>query len=279
MNAKPKYVVDAHTHVASFGARFDETSSHEDILRALRDEMTRFNVHASIIIAGFKEADPSNTSTDRLLRLTEGMENVAVVGSINAETVPDNHMTSLEAYLKAGRIRGVKLYLGYQPIRANDERLNRVYALANAYRVPVIVHTGDTLTGYVERPLLEYARPLHLDQVATDFPELPIIIAHMGNPFFDETAAIMGKHANVYADISGMIIGTRFEEKYAALMRCEIQDLLTWVGSDKLLFGTDWPLAPLKPYLEFATSLELKNGSWEDLMWRNASRLFRLGLT
>ena len=78
----------------------------------------------------------------------------------------------------------------------------RVYAEAERLGMPVLFHPSGQFT---EQSKLEYGRPYLLDEVARTFPKLRIVIAQLGQPWIDETICMLGKHANVFADVSGLL--------------------------------------------------------------------------
>jgi predicted TIM-barrel fold metal-dependent hydrolase len=79
-----------------------------------------------------------------------------------------------------------------------------VYALAAKYAVPVMIHCGDT---YTPKGKVKYSHPLHVDEVAVDHPDVNFVICHLGNPWLRDCMEVVYKNANVYADISGLVLG------------------------------------------------------------------------
>lgn len=78
--------------------------------------------------------------------------------------------------------------------------------IAIEYDVPVMFRPGDT---YAPTGRVKYSRPLHIDDVAADFPELKIVICHVGNPWIKDCMEMVYKNQNGYADISGLVAGKR----------------------------------------------------------------------
>ena len=89
------------------------------------------------------------------------------------------------------------------------------------YHLPVIFHTGDNWSTTAK---VKYAHPLRMDEVAVDHPEVRFVLAHFGNPWLIDAAEVVFKNPNVWADLSGLFVGS---DK-------EIQDLLDAAG---LRFG------------------------------------------
>ena len=107
-----------------------------------------------------------------------------------------------------------------------------MFAKAAALGIPIMWHHGTT---FVRKAPLKYTQPWQVDEVAIRFPELRIIVAHMGHPGIGETVAVIRKHPHVYADISGL--PPRPWQFYNALMTA-----VEYGAAHKLLFGTDFPL-------------------------------------
>ena len=130
-------------------------------------------------------------------------------------------------------IRMLKLHPPQQYFYPNAYRdgfkeLEEVYRMAEANRIPIMFHTG---TSVFEGARNKYADPIHLDDLATDFPKLKVIVAHGGRPLWMETAFFLVRnHRNMYLDISS-IPPKRLLEYFPRLEEI----------AEKTMFGTDWP--------------------------------------
>jgi predicted TIM-barrel fold metal-dependent hydrolase len=129
------------------------------------------------------------------------------------------------------KLRGIKLMPMYAGFRPDDARLDPMWRYAQQHRLPVLLHTGTT---FISQAPLECTLPRHLDPVATRFPEVRIIMAHLGHPYEGECVVTARKHRHVFADISALHY--RPWQFYNSLML--VQEYGVW---DKLLFGTDYP--------------------------------------
>lgn len=160
-------------------------------------------------------------------------------------------------------LRGVTLSPANQDFHPADTRAMRVYATADELEMPVLFHPHSPLT---QRSKLEFSRPYLLDEVARTFPRLRIIIAQMGQPFFDETVVLLNKHPNVLADISGLL--RRPWQAYNALMNAYQYGVM-----DKLLFGSDFPYTSATECIEALYSLnQLAQGTNLPMVPREALR-------
>lgn len=128
-------------------------------------------------------------------------------------------------------LRGLKLGPIYQNFHPLDGRAFEVYRKAAELHLPIVIHQGTT---FPRRAPLKYADPLLLEEVAWAFPELPIVVAHMGHPWMAETIVLIRKHPNLYADISALHY--RPWQFYNGLVLA-----LEYGIDEKLLFGSDWP--------------------------------------
>jgi len=129
------------------------------------------------------------------------------------------------------KLRGIKLMPMYAGFRPDDPRLDPLWQYAQQLHLPVLLHTGTT---FVAQAPLECTLPRHLDPVAARFPDVPIIMAHLGHPYEGECVVTARKHPRVFADISALHY--RPFQFYHSLML--VQEYGVW---DKVLFGTDYP--------------------------------------
>ena len=160
---------------------------------------------------------------------------------------------------------GLKLYPSYQWFYPNDRALYPLYARAQEMGVPITFHTGSsTFAG----SRIKYAQPLHLDDVAVDFPELVILMAHAGRPFwYAEAEWLVKRHRNVYIDLAGLP-PKRLLQYLPDLERI----------SGKVLFGSDWPAIPstLADNVAQLRALPISDGAKQAILNDNARRVLKL---
>jgi len=142
-------------------------------------------------------------------------------------------------------LAGIKLLPMYAGFHPDDRRLDPLWSYARQHALPVLLHTGTT---FVAQAPLECTLPRHLDPVATRFPEVRIIMAHLGHPYEAECVAVIRKHPNVYADVSALHY--RPFQLYHSLML--VQEYGVW---DKVLFGTDYPFTTVDASIDGLRSL------------------------
>jgi predicted TIM-barrel fold metal-dependent hydrolase len=164
--------------------------------------------------------DPPDGPRGRLLPFAS--LNPYIVGDLPGE---------LDRLVRDLGFRGLKVYPVYQYHYPNDPRLYPLYARAEALGLPVLVHTGSSV---FKGARIKYGDPLLLDDVAIDFPDLTILMAHSGRPFWYAQAFWMAqRHANVYLELSGLP-GKKLLEYFPRL-----EEL-----AHKAVYGSDWPGNP-----------------------------------
>jgi predicted TIM-barrel fold metal-dependent hydrolase len=169
-------------------------------------------------------------------------------------------------------VRGFKFHPSMQAFEPNDQRHYPLYAAIAELGVPALFHTGQTGIG-AGLPgghgiKLRYSNPMLLDDVAADFPELTIVLAHPSVPWQDEAISIATHKANVYIDLSG------WSPKYfpPQLVRAANSFL-----KRKVLFGSDFPVITPDRWRSDFEKLEVKDEVRPLILKENAVRM--LGLT
>jgi predicted TIM-barrel fold metal-dependent hydrolase len=129
------------------------------------------------------------------------------------------------------RCQGVKLAAVYQGVHPLDARYRHIYAYCQKHGLPILTHMATTFSSGTP---LEYARPAHMDQVAIDFPDLKLVLAHLGHPWEGETIAVIRRNSNVFADLSALYY--RPWQFYNSMRL-----LVEYHAEHKVLFGSDFP--------------------------------------
>jgi predicted TIM-barrel fold metal-dependent hydrolase len=266
-------IIDAHIHTSFYKKDLQAIAKSNGItfsLKGLQNEMKKNNIaYVFSITDSFKDDSPMG-----MTYLTEQMQKdkrIIGIGGINPSRLSSRSIKNLKKYLSKKLLRGLKIYLGYFWKYPFDKVYNEVYDLAEKYDCPVVFHTGDTLASAVSKPLLKYARPLNLDELAVARPKLKIIIAHAGYPWVMDAAEVAYKNKNVYVDISGWAFGKNFDPNN----KRRIREMIDYLGPDKILYGTDWPLVRMGDYLAFFKKAIPKKYH-RKIFYENAKKLFKL---
>lgn len=135
---------------------------------------------------------------------------------------------------------GVKLGANYQEYEPLGEKAMEFYAYCEREGLPILFHQGASP---IRQAPLRYTFPLVTDEVAIAFPELRIVMAHMGHPWARETVVTIRKHPHVYADVSSIYL--RPWVCYESLLFAT-----EWGATGKLFLGSDFPIATTSEAIE-----------------------------
>jgi len=224
------------------------------LINYVAPEVMGFDASANDWIARFVRGH-----TDRLL----------AVGSVHPRHTKDAGGATARLFEELG-IRMLKIHPPHQLFAANAyldglEGLSAVYAAAERFGRPVMIHTGTSIFPGARN---RFADPMAVDDVAVDFPALEIILAHAGRPLFMETAVFLARrHPNVHLDLSG--IPPRKLLEYLP----RLEDL-----ADRCLWGTDYPspgVASMRKNVEDFLALPLSEASRKRILWDNAAALIQ----
>jgi uncharacterized protein len=251
-------VIDAHLHV-NFANAPDPTSGLADTRAELAEEMRRSHVVAAVAMAHAGDA-------------WEDLSHLGVVQCVGVGATVDE--AAIEAALAGGRYRCIKIYLGYVHRYAYDPAYEPAYRLAGRFHVPVVFHTGDTDSAKAK---LKYADPLTVDEVAVDHPDVTFVLAHAGNPWIESAAEVAYKNPNVVLDGAAFLVGdlrTTSPEQIETYLVRPLRWIFAYLDDPrKLMFGTDWPLVGIGPYLE-AFKRAIPREHWRAVLHDNAARVF-----
>lgn len=161
-------------------------------------------------------------------------------------------------------LKGIKFHPPLQKFYPNDRKIFPIYEKAIELNVPVVFHVGTTPFGSMVR--LDQANPILLDDVACAFPELRIMLTHLGTLWHNESFMVVEKNPNVFIDTSAYVY--------------EIKELLTHnlierVGEDKFIFGTDYPMPfggamhNMSDFVDCINQLELSDDVKEKIFHKN----------
>jgi predicted TIM-barrel fold metal-dependent hydrolase len=161
-----------------------------------------------------------------------------------------------------------------QRFYANDRRFYPLWEAAQKLELVVLIHTGTTGVG-VGRPggggiKLKYTRPIpYIDDVAADFPELKIIMAHPAWPWQEEQLAVLVHKPNVYMDLSG------WSPKY---FQPSLIQYANTIIQDRVLFGSDYPVITPERWLKDFEQADFREEVRRKILIDNASALLGLEL-
>jgi len=160
-----------------------------------------------------------------------GKHPTRLFGFASVDPNKENAAGLLEQAIKEYKLSGLKLGPIYQNFYPDSKAHYPLYAKADELKLPILWHQG---TSFVPEGYLDASRPAALDPIARTFPNLKMIIAHMGHPWIGECISVVRKHPNLYMDISAL--GSRPWQFYNAMVLAMEYGVL-----DKILFGSDYP--------------------------------------
>jgi predicted TIM-barrel fold metal-dependent hydrolase len=274
-------VLDFHTHLFPPGAIDQAALAPLRARGLLHDEVDRVcgdrGIEPSALARLFAAEGVSHSVVlAEVTPLTTGISSNEFVGEYCSEVdelipfcapnpfLERDLVRSAEKLVSRYDFRGFKIYPSYLPMAPNDARLYPLYGFAQEVGMPVMFHTGiSTFPG----ARLKWGSPLLLDDVAVDFPDLPVVLAHGGRDlWFDEAFPLARIHPHVYLEGSGL--------PPAKLLQY-VPRLSVLAG--KVIFGTDFPVVPsISSAVASVRGLSLPDDFVADMLGGTARRLLRL---
>lgn len=243
-------IVDVHSHTWEYPAHFSDDFRHQAKRAKAGVEMD-----LTVTYDAYRASAPDDTITivfggkarlsglwvdDRYVAKYVDADPTRLIGFLSVDPTQPGWEDELRFGHQALGLRGIKLLSMYAGFRPDESRLNGLWQYATKHRLPVLLHTGTT---FVAQAPLECTLPRHLDAVATRFPEVRIIMAHLGHPYEGEAVVTARKHPHVFCDLSALHY--RPFQLYHSLML--VQEYGVW---DKVLFGTDYPFTTVNATLD-----------------------------
>ena len=207
---------------------------------------------------------------DAVYRIVQAHPDRFVAGYLCLNPLEDEDMVKVvEREVKERGFKGVNTQGFACWLRPNDKRWYPVYAKCQELGIPVTFHSSINFS--VDRTM-DYSRPIYLDEVACDFPDLTIVANHGGWPWVTEMVAVAWKHPNVYIEIGAV------SPKYIGMPGTGWEPLMVYGNSllqDRVLFATD-NMLPHKRCVDELKALPLKDAVKEKWLGLNAAKILRL---
>jgi len=246
--------VDYHCHISM--------TEYADIENPTIVSVTLEEFLADLDEAGFQKAvvlSDKRTSPDKVSEfVSQAPDRLIGFGYVNP-----TRKGSGEEVLKQREelgLFGLKLYPTSDGYFVNDTKADPVYEVASSIGMPVMFHhAGMPDPG----DLLKHSDPALIDDVAYSFPELKIVLAHLGYPRVDETLYVARKHPNVWCDISWPY-GNVNHPSYPFMLWRDLLTALNLGVMKKLVFGTDYPGVRQRPYVDMLMKIN-RYATHEDL--------------
>jgi predicted TIM-barrel fold metal-dependent hydrolase len=276
-------MIDTHIHcvppnlpgVGSLAPELRDTPA--GVARLLRDEMQAAGVRAALAMGSAGGGDDDPLGVARTLEIAALVPGLFAIGIADPRRTDPEHLRRVEQQLADRRVIALKCYLGYLHYSPSDPGYRPYFEIAARHKLPVVCHTGDT---YSPNAKLKYAHPLGVDEVAVDHPDVRFILAHVGNPWMTDAAEVIYKNMNVWADLSGLFVGSE-EILSDPAAKETIRETIERVRSafryaerpNRFLYGSDWPLAPMTLYRDLIQTA-IPEAHHEQVFVENARTLF-----
>jgi hypothetical protein len=135
---------------------------------------------------------------------------------------------------------GVKYGPIYNGVPLSDPRMDPIYQYCQKNDLPLTLHMGTT---FARNAPVDLGRAIHVEPVAMRFPELRIILAHMGHPWYEDCIAVVRKQPNIFCEVSAIFY--RPWQYYNILIQCQ-----EYLITDKIYFGTDYPFSEVQESIQ-----------------------------
>jgi predicted TIM-barrel fold metal-dependent hydrolase len=274
--------IDVHVHLehmgelsaADEGARryFGESGAAHD-WKALAEYYRSRRIGCVVFTVDEKLTGRPQVSNDAVAEFAAEHRDIAIAfASIDPSRGPEA-VREARRLVASGGIHGLKLHPPIQQFFPNDRLAYPLYEVFAEARLPVLFHTGHSGIG-AGMPggagvRLKYGNPMPIDDVAVDFPEMPIILAHPSFPWQDEAISVCLHKPQVYIDLSG------WSPKYFSPTLVQYANTLL---KHKVLFGSDYPLLTPDRWLSDFEKIAIRDEVRPLILKENAKRLLGLGM-
>ena len=284
MDLKNLVAIDVHTHAWKSALQVDDkpTEQQEAMGRYFRyqpqhqtvpemAELYRKLKMAFVVFTVDSPREARKITNEEIAELARKHSDVAIpFASINPHRGEEG-VRAAKRLINDHGVKGFKFHPTVQEFFPNDPLAYPLYEAIAEAKLPALFHTGQTGVGAGTRGggglRLKYSNPLHLDDVAADFPDMPIILAHPSFPWQEEALSVATHKPQVYIDLSG------WSPKYFPPILVQYANTLL---KDKILFGSDYPVLHPEKWVEEFDKLPIKPEVRPKIMKENAARLLRL---
>ncbi|MDR0821290.1 MAG: amidohydrolase family protein [Oscillospiraceae bacterium] len=261
-------IIDCHTHIypqkiadkaVKYIGEFYTLSMHRDCsgtAEELLSEMDSAGIDRAAILAVSQAPDQTHKINEFAAATAAAHPRLFGLGTIHIEQ--QDILAEVE-HIKSLGLNGLKLHPDMQKFNADDERLFPVFDLLSQYKLPLMLHAGDFRFGY--------SHPDRIKNICDNFPRLTVVAAHFGGWSMFDLAFEVLENTNAVVDTSS---------SFAFLGKRRSLELIRLYGTDRVMFGSDYPM--WKPGDELTTllSLGLSDTELERILHLNAERVFNL---
>ena len=284
MNIENLVAIDVHTHAWKSALRVDDAPTESQVAmgRYFRYQPQHSTVTemaayyrklkmAFVVFTVDKKNDKRKITNEEIAELAAKNSDVAIPFASIDPARGKAGVREARRLIKDYGIRGFKFHPSTQGFYPNDRKAYPLYEAIAGAKLPALFHTGQTGVGAGVRAgggiRLKYSNPLYLDDVAVDFPDMPIILAHPSFPWQEEALSVATHKPQVYIDLSG------WSPKYFPPILVQYANTLL---KDKILFGSDYPVIAPERWIEEFDKLAIKPEVRPLILKENAARVLSL---
>lgn len=233
-------IVDIHTHYVRYPDDFTEPFfsdldrcgiSRESWNYSTDDYLEGTKVADRVVVFGLRGKKTGWQAENKAVAEFVSRNPEKYIFFTSIDPLEPNFMQKLNEDYEKYHCRGVKIGPVYQGLHPHSPEYYEIYEFCEAHHLPIMTHMAATFSSGVP---LSYANPVLMDHVACDFPNLKIVMAHLGHPWIGECVAAIRHQPNLYADISALYY--RPWQFYHAMRLVE-----EYNAGNKVLFGSDFP--------------------------------------
>ena len=259
-------VMDAHCHVypatiaskavGGTDAFYGVTSVYDGTVETLLDKEMAAGVDHCVIQSVATTPKQVKSINEFIARtVAEGEGRFTGLGTLHPDSAD---LAGDVAHILELGLKGVKMHPDIQAFRIDDERCQKIYALCQEHRLPVLLHTGDDR--------YDYSNPNRLLPMLEEYKDLTFIGAHLaGYSIWEEACDKLGHAPNLYVDCSSSFFRLTAEKA---------EELIRRWGADRVLFGTDYPMWAADKELATLLSMHFSEVEFRKILWDNAYNLF-----
>jgi len=276
--------IDVHTHAWKSALAVDDapTESQEAMGRYFRyqpqhstvpemAEMYRKLRMAFVVFTVDSPKEPRKITNEEIAELAHKNADVAIPFASISPHRGKEGVQAAKRLIRDYKVKGFKFHPSVQDFFPNDRLAYPLYEAIAEAKLPALFHTGQTGVG-AGTPggggiRLKYSNPMLLDDVAADFPDMPIVLAHPSFPWQEEALSVATHKPQVYIDLSG------WSPKYFPPILVQYANTLL---KDKILFGSDYPAISPERWLDDFEKLNIKPEVRPLILKVNAAKLLKL---
>ena len=274
-----KTVIDFHVHLPEyevfcesayewFTQAFPSVDAYQAFCRKYSDAghfielMDENGVDYSVILAEVAPLTTGIATNEMVEAFCQGRPRLIPFCTFNPY-MNSNMAKAMEELHANHGFKGIKLYPTYNHFYPNEPSMYPLYAMAERLSIPILFHTGSSIFA---NSRIKYGNPIFFDDVAVDFPDLKILMAHGGRgPWYNEALTMVRLHRNVYIEAAGLP-PQKLIDFFPDMDRF----------AHKFVFGTDWPNVDVRKNIAKIRDLPLSPAAIDQILGENAQRILGL---